>query len=47
MVTEVKKKVKAAEYEALPEGPPTIIDGEIIKSPAPTPTHQAISGKDL
>jgi Uma2 family endonuclease len=37
------QKISAAEYEKLPEGPPSqLIDGEIIMSPSPSTTHQAI-----
>ena len=46
METDVKRKINAAEYEKLPEGPPQqLIEGEIITSPAPTPFHQLIIGE--
>jgi len=43
MQTEVKRKVSAAEYEKLPEGPPQqLIEGELIMSLAPSFNHQSI-----
>lgn len=43
METTIKRKVTAAEYEMLPEGPPQqLIDGEIIMSPSPSSLHQQI-----
>jgi Uma2 family endonuclease len=43
MQTAIKKKITAADYEMLPEGPPQqLIDGEIIMSPSPNFAHQRL-----
>ena len=40
-----KKKYTVEDYEKLPEGPPyyQLIEGKLIMSPAPTPSHQRVS----
>lgn len=40
----VEKRKTVADYEQLPEGAPfQLIDGTLVKTPSPTPTHQEIS----
>lgn len=42
----VPKHKTVADYERLPEGAPyQLIEGELVMTPSPTPTHQIVSGR--